>query len=300
MPQTAVAESDTGLTLKELARRHGLSAAGKLPGLREYSRQLWAYRHFIASYANAKVTSALGKTRLGVFWQVLTPLMNAAVYYVIFGVILGTQHGVANFVPYLCTGVFIFGFTQAVVQSGIQAISGNMGLIRALHFPRAALPLAITMVEVRNMLASMAVLMVIVLGFGEPITLEWLLILPIFLLQCVFNAGLALGTARLGSKVADVKQLVPFIMRFWMYGSAVLYPVTRFSDHLSGWQLKVIEANPMLVFIDLMRHALMEDVPLAAGGNALVLWAEAIGWTLLVGFGGYVYFWRGEKGYGRG
>ena len=298
MPQTAVADAETGLTLKELARRHGLSAAGKLPSLREYSRQLWAYRHFIASYANAKVTSALGKTRLGVFWQVLTPLINAAVYYVIFGVILNTRSGVENFVPYLCTGVFIFGFTQSVVQAGIQAISGNMGLIRALHFPRASLPLAIATVEIRNMLASMAVLVAIVLGFGEPVTWEWLLIVPIFLLQCVFNAGLALASARLGSKVADFKQLVPFIMRLWLYGSAVLYPVTRFSEHLSGWKLAVIEANPLLIFIDLMRHALMEDVPLA--NSPTVMWLEAIGWTLVVGFGGYVYFWRGEKGYGRG
>jgi teichoic acid transport system permease protein len=298
MPQTAVADSETGLALKELARRHGLSAAGKLPGLAEYSRQLWAYRHFIASYANAKVTSSLGKTRLGVFWQVLTPLINATVYYVIFGVILNTKNGIDNFVAYLCTGVFIFGFTQSVVQAGIQAISSNMGLIRALHFPRASLPLAITMIEIRNMLASMAVLIVIVLAFGEKVTWEWLLVAPIFLLQCVFNAGLALAAARLGSKVADVKQLVPFVMRMWLYGSAVLYPVTRFTDHLSGWKLRLVEANPMLIFIDLMRHALLEDVPLA--GSPMRLWVQAIAWTVIVGVGGYVYFWRGEKGYGRG
>src|SRR3954447_13565567 len=187
MPQTAVADSDTGLTLKELARKHGLSAAGKLPGLSEYSRQLWAYRHFIASYANAKVTSSLGKTRLGVLWQGLTPLINAAVYYVIFGGILNTKNGIDNFVAYLCTGVFIFGFTSSVVQAGIQAISSNMGLIRALHFPRASLPLAVTMVEIRNMGASLVVLMAIVVGFGEPITWQWLLIVPIFLLQAIFN-----------------------------------------------------------------------------------------------------------------
>ena len=83
MSQTAVADSDTGIPLRELARRHGLSAAGRLPSLPAYTRQLWSYRHFIASYANAKVTSALGKTRLGMVWQVLTPLINAAVYYVI-------------------------------------------------------------------------------------------------------------------------------------------------------------------------------------------------------------------------
>ncbi|GGQ69365.1 ABC transporter permease [Couchioplanes azureus] len=298
MPQTAVADSDTGTPLRELARRHGLTAAGKLPSLPAYTRMLWSYRHFISSYANAKVTSSLGKTRLGMVWQVLTPLINAAVYYVIFGFVLDTARGVENFVPYLCTGVFMFQFTQSVVQAGIQSISGNLGLIRALHFPRASLPLAITTVEIRNTLASMTVLMLIALGFGEPLTLDWLLVIPIFLLQAVFNAGLAMAAARLGSKVADFKQLVPFIMRIWFYGSAVLYPVTMFEQRLDGWLLAVVEANPLLVFIELMRHALMEDVPLAA--SPTVLWLEALAWTLVVGLSGFVYFWRGEKGYGRG
>ena len=54
----------------------------------------------------------------------------------------------------------------------------------------------------------------------------------------------------------------------------------------------------MLVFIDLMRHALMENVKLA--GSPTRLWTEAVVWALVVGIGGYVYFWRGEKGYGRG
>jgi teichoic acid transport system permease protein len=298
MSQTAVAENDTGLPLKELARRHGLSAAGALPGLPAYTRQLWSYRHFIASYANAKVSSSLGTTRLGMLWQVLTPVINAAVYYVIFGVIIGTKDGVSNFIPYLCTGVFIFGFTQSTVQAGINSITGNLGLIRALHFPRASLPIAVAVIEARNLIAAMIVLMTIVLFTGEPLTLEWLFVVPILLLQATFNTGLAMFAARLGAKVTDLRQLIPFIMRMWMYSSAVLYPVQRFTDHLHGWKLYALEANPLLVFIELMRHSLMENVKLA--GPPTRLWIEAVVWTVLVGFGGYVYFWRGEKGYGRG
>ena len=298
MPQTAVADSDTGLTLKELAERHGLSSAGKLPSLPAYVRQLWSYRHFISSYADAKATSALGQTRLGLLWHVLTPIFNAAVYYVIFGVVLNTARDVDNFIAYLCTGVFLFGFTQSVIQAGAQAITGNLGLIRALHFPRASLPIAVVLVELRKMVASIAVLVVIVLVTGEPVTLEWLLIVPILLLQAIFNAGLAMALARLGSKYTDIRQLIPFAMRVWLYGSAVLYPVTRFTDHLSGWKLAVVEANPLLVYIELMRHALMEDVPLA--GTPPLLWTQAALWAVLVLLGGFIYFWRGEKGYGRG
>ena len=297
MAQTTV-ESYTGLSPKELARKHGLGAAGRLPSLLEYSQQLWAYRHFIWEFAGAKVSAALGTTRLGMIWQVLTPLLNAGVYYVIFGVLLNTKHGVTNFVPYLCIGVFIFGYTQTVVQAGILSVSGNLGLIRALHFPRASLPLSITLVEARNMIASMTVLMAIVLIFGEPITIEWLLLVPALILQTIFNAGFAMLVARLGSRLHDLRQLIPFIMRVWMYGSAVLYPVTQFTEHLHGWKLNLVLANPMLVYIELMRHALMENVTLA--GTPMRLWTEAIIWAAVMGVGGYAYFWRGEKGYGRG
>ncbi|GIE89343.1 ABC transporter permease [Actinoplanes regularis] len=298
MPETAVADAATGVSPRELARRHGLTSSGRLLGPVEYSRQLWGYRHFIGAHARAKTASALGTTNLGTLWQVLTPAINALVYYIIFGVVIGTGGGMKNFIPYLCIGVFVFGFTQTTVSQGMNAITSNLGLIRALHFPRASLPLSVALVEIRNFITAMGVLVVIVLISGEPITLEWLLILPIMLLQMLFNMGMALGGARLGSKMRDIKQLIPFIMRFWMYGSAVLYPVTRFTDHLQGWKLHLVEANPMLVFIELYRHALMEDIQLA--GSPRLLWTEAIIWAAVISVGGFLYFWRGEKGYGRG
>jgi teichoic acid transport system permease protein len=285
MAQTAVAESETATSLKELAARHGLHAAGALPSLREYSRQLWSYRHFITSYANARVTSSLGKTRLGRVWQVLTPLTNAAVYFLIFGVVLSQDRTV-------------YIFSQSSVQAGVTSISGNLGLIRALHFPRASLPIAVTLIEAQHLLASMTVLMAIVLLTGEPLTWQWLLLVPALLLQTVFNAGLAMYFARLGSSMTDLKQVMPFALRVWFYGSAVLYPVTMFDQRLDGWALTLVESNPLLVYIELVRYALMENAPLA--NPPLQLWLVGTAWALVAGIVGYVYFWRGEKGYGRG
>jgi teichoic acid transport system permease protein len=298
MAQTAVAESDAATSLKALAERHGLRAAGELPSLPAYGRQLWAYRHFIFSYANARVSSSLGKTRLGRLWQVLTPLTNAAVYYLIFGVILNTRRDIDNFVAYLCIGVFLFVFSQSTVQAGVNSITSNLGLIRALHFPRASLPISATLIEAQHLVASMSVLMLIVLVTGEPITLQWLLLVPVLLLQTVFNAGLAMIFARVGAKLTDLRQVLPFALRVWMYGSAILYPVTMFSQRLDGWLLVLVESNPLLVYIELMRHALMEDVPLA--NSLLQLWLTGLGWAVVVGVLGFIYFWRGEKEYGRG
>ncbi|MGI5215768.1 ABC transporter permease [Plantactinospora sp. CA-290183] len=298
MASTAVANPDAELTQAELAARYGLSVAGERPSLGAYIRQLWSYRHFISAYANAKLVASFSTARLGRLWQVLNPLTNAAVYFVIFGVVLGTSGQVDNFIAYLCTGLFVFTFTQSVVSGGVTAITGNLGLIRALHFPRASLPIAITLTQFQHLLASIVVLAGIVLVTGEPLTLEWLLLVPAVLLQAIFNAGMAMGMARLGSKVTDLKQLVPFVMRTWMYGSGVLYSVENFEAHLPGWAADLVQLNPLLVYIELMRHALMESAPVTASQTQS--WLLGIGWALVAGVLGFIYFWRGEKEYGRG
>lgn len=298
MADTAVADADSGLTGSQLAARHGLSVAGRRPTLAAYTRSLWSYRHFITMYANAKVTASFSQARLGQLWQMLTPLTNAAVYYLIFGVILNVSRGVPNFIAYLCVGLFVFTFTSSTATGGTSAITSNLGLIRALHFPRAALPFAITLTQLRHLLAAMVVLVAIVLATGEPITLEWLLAVPALLLQAIFSVGLALALARLGAKLTDLKQVLPFVMRTWMYGSGVLYSVQFFTDNLPAFAATLLQFNPMLVYIELIRHALLEGTPVTSGIPRLLLLATA--WALVVGVGGFVYFWRGEQEYGRG
>src|SRR5262245_5684082 len=123
--------------LVDLALHHGMAPAGTRPSLREYTRMVWRYRHFTAAYANAKIAVSFQKARLGRLWQILTPITNATVYYLVFGVLLNTRANVPNFIGYLCAGLFIFTFTQTVVLGGVQSISGQLGLVRALHFPRA-------------------------------------------------------------------------------------------------------------------------------------------------------------------
>jgi teichoic acid transport system permease protein len=298
MASTTVAGPDSSQSLAELAARHGLTVAGSRPTLGAYVRQLWTYRHFIAAYANARVASNFSQARLGRLWQVLTPLTNAAVYYLIFGVVLNASRDVENFIAYLCTGLFVYIFTQTAVTSGVQAITGNLALIRALHFPRACLPLAVTITQFQNLLASMLVLLFIVKVSGEPFTVEWLLAVPTLVLQTIFNAGLAMAMARLGAKITDLKQLMPFLMRTWMYASGVLYSVELFARHLPPLAAQIMEVNPLLVYIELMRHALMESAPLASPPSTL--WLLGIGWAVLVGACGFIYFWRGEQEYGRG
>ncbi|MEY9840132.1 teichoic acid transport system permease protein [Streptacidiphilus sp. EB103A] len=291
-------DGDSGLSPGDLAAKYGLAVSGKRPSLGEYTRRLWSRRHFIVAFATARLTATYTAARLGQIWQVMTPLLNAAVYYLIFGLLLGTSRGIPNFIAYLCTGVFVFQFTQSAVLSGTRSIADNLGLIRALHFPRACLPIAFTVIQLQELLFSMGVLGVIILASGEPLTLRWLLVLPILFLQSVFNAGLAMFMARIGAKTTDMAQLMPFIIRTWMYTSGVFWSVSTFTHKAPHWVAVILDNNPALIFNDLMRYALMDSV--SSSSLPHHVWIITLAWAAVVGLGGYMFFWKAEEEYGRG
>ncbi|MGW7199269.1 ABC transporter permease [Streptomyces chryseus] len=293
---------DDGLTPAELAAKYGLSVSGARPGLIEYVRQLWGRRHFILAFSQAKLTAQYSQAKLGQLWQVATPLLNALVYFLIFGLILEADRGMKRevYVPFLVTGVFVFTFTQSSVMAGVRSISGNLGLVRALHFPRASLPISFALQQLQQLLFSMIVLLVVAVAFGSYPSLSWLLVLPALALQFVFNIGLALIMARLGSKTPDLAQLMPFVMRTWMYASGVMFsiPAMLADKDLPGWVTDVLQWNPAAVYMDLIRFGLIDGY----GSENLPphVWAVGLGWALLVGAAGFVYFWKAEERYGRG
>ncbi|MER5719980.1 ABC transporter permease [Streptomyces sp. NPDC002132] len=287
--------------LAALAARHGLSVSGARPSLPAYVRQLWARRHFIGAFATAKLTAQYSQAKLGQLWQVMTPLLNAAVYFFIFGVLLGTKQGVPDYVPFLVTGVFVWTFTQSSIMAGTRAVSGNLGLVRALHFPRAALPISFCLQQLQQLLFSMGALVVILLCFGVPVSVSWLLAVPVLLLQFTFNAGVSMVMARLGAKTPDIAQLMPFVLRTWMYVSGVMWSIDKLAGAhhgLPSWVAPVLQANPAAVYIDLMRFALIDSFH--AGQLPHHVWLIATGWALLAGVGGFIYFWKAEETYGRG
>ncbi|MEU1346651.1 ABC transporter permease [Streptomyces sp. NPDC005775] len=292
--------ADDGLSPADLATKYGLTVSGARPGLFEYMRQLRGRRHFILAFSRAKLTAQYSQAKLGQLWQVATPLLNAAVYFVIFGLILGTKRGMSSevFIPFLVTGVFVFTFTQSSVMAGVRAISGNLGLVRALHFPRASLPISFSLQQLQQLLYSMIVLVAVTVGFGSYPKLSWLLVVPALALQFLFNTGLALIMARLGAKTPDLAQLMPFVIRTWMYASGVMFSIKEMLADKPAWITDVLQYNPAAIYMDLIRFAMIDGY----GSENLPahVWVVGLAWALVVGAAGFVYFWKAEERYGRG
>jgi teichoic acid transport system permease protein len=326
---------DTGLALPdeplaELAARYQLRPSSARPGVFAYAAQLWARRHFIVGFATARNVAMYTEARLGQLWQILTPLLNAAVYYLIFGIILDTRRGVPNFLAFLITGIFVFNFTQRAFITTSRVMPDSLPLIRALPFPRACLPVGYVLIELEQLVMAMVVLTAIVLATGEPLTWYWLLAIPALLLQAVFNVGMGLFLARLGAGADDFSQLMPFLVRTWMYTSGVMYSIQTISFLQRHPTISyVLQVNPAAIFIDLVRNAILQtqragwpgSKPYNAAACALYdlkgthlensaychgtvtmsqLWLYGAAWAVVALVVGFVFFWQAETKYGRG
>jgi teichoic acid transport system permease protein len=254
--------------LAEYATSHGLVNSAARPTLSEYTRSLLKRRFFIWHFATSKSVSMYTDSKLGQIWQVLTPLLNATVYYFVFGVLLGRKGDVPDYISFLVIGIFVFTFTQRSFQQGAKAVQDNLNLIRALHFPRASLPFADTVVELQQLVISIGVMVVILLYHGEYPAWQWLMIVPVLLLQLMFNMGASLIMARLGAFQPDTAQLLPFLLRTWFYVSGVVFALWTVADKVSGWVTWVLVLNPGSVYVDLARRAMMPSYDHALKRNA--------------------------------
>ncbi len=303
-------QGKSGESLAAFAARHGLTQSSARPGLGQYISKVWDRRHFIWTFASAKSSAIYTSSKLGQVWQVLTPLLNAGVYFLIFGLLLGQHKNIPDYVPWLVTGVFVFSFSQRSVTSSAKSVGGHLPLIRALHFPRATLPLAYTVVEFQQLLVSLAVLLILVVSFGVTPAITWLLLIPVIALQLTFNVGLSMIVARVGAFTRDISQLLPFVLRTWLYVSGVIFAIGSLAEKSETvrdhpWIKDLLEANPGFVYVELARQALLpsyveQTKPRVAMDQPQLLWLYAVVWAVVLFVGGFYWFYRAEERYGRG
>jgi teichoic acid transport system permease protein len=255
-------------SLAELAREYGLKPSAARPPLLEYIKRIWRRRFFVTGFATAQNVAMYTEARLGQVWQILTPLLNVAVYYLIFGLILDTSRGVPHFLQFLIIGVFVFNFTQRSFIISARVMWDSLPLIRALYFPRACLPLGYVLIELQQLAISMIVVVAAVLVIGQPITWTWLLVIPILIMQTLFNVGAAFILARFGAGFDDVSQLLPFLVRTWFYVSGVMFSIQTFHNlYLHPTIARILQYNPAAIYITLVREALMRSVRLTTPGS---------------------------------
>ncbi|MGO1166248.1 MAG: ABC transporter permease, partial [Janibacter sp.] len=254
-------------------------------------------RSFLWTLSSSESYAKNEDNRLGQLWAVLNPALLIASYWAIFGLLLGTDRGVDNFVGFLAIGVVMFSFTSTVVTRGAKSITGKLPLVRALHFPRAILPISVTLTEFIAILPAVALLIVLMFATGETPNWEWTLFPVAVLLQGLALLGIAFICARLVNISRDLANLIPIIVRLLRYVSGVFFPVVHYAQNLPPVFQDLVVYQPFALMLSIGRQSL-----LTGEGNGIIVsdWLMMAGWAIGLIVVGLVVFWWDEARYGRG
>lgn len=288
----------------------GLKRVGAPPTLRGYIADLWEHRDFLVTVPLGELRAQNQNSALGNFWHLLNPLLLAGVYYLVFGVILNAQRGVDYYPAFLIVGIMTFTYIGKAIQSGARTVVANLKLIQSIRFPRASLPIASTISETLAhgpALLTMFLLVTITSHWavgtnGQPLppiwpAWTWLLVIPGTVVMSMFGMGLALITARATFHFRDVQQVLPYILRIWMYLSGMFYTVDFVAEKANAngwpWLVTIFKINPLWLFFRIFRDALIDET------FDWKVWAGATAWSVVLLIAGFQYFRAHETEYGR-
>ena len=252
-------------------------------------RELWRYRDLISMFVWRDFSVKYKQTLLGPIWFLLQPLLPTIVFTLIFGKLAGmSTDGLPQFLFFLC-GQIAWGYFSANYSSTATCLLANMNLFTKVYLPRLVVPIA--------SLASNAISIGIQLGlfvvawcwfkFGtkEGAGLQLspaLLCLPLlFLLAAAQGLGFGLWMAAFTAKYRDLQQLSAVIIQLWMYGSAVIFPLSQVPEKYQA----LVSLNPVTFLVEAFRMSLL--------GVGTISWGAGIysvGITALVVISGLYVF----------
>ena len=221
-----------------------IDRAAERPSLVASIGAIFAYRQLIRNLVLKDLKLKYRGSVLGFFWSLINPLAMVGVYTLAFKYIIGVQQPGFSF--FILLGVMAWSFFSSSAMQSTGALIDGGGLIRAVRFPRAVLPLASVLFGlIQYLLTIVALLPMMFLLYKLPPPGP-VLLFPVFLaLQVAMTIGVSLMLAAATTFFRDVRHFVEIGLSMMFWTTPIVYPLSQAPD----WLRPMILLSPMSPFV---------------------------------------------------
>jgi ABC-type polysaccharide/polyol phosphate export permease len=255
-----------------------------LQDVREMLREQVQYRELLYRITARDLVLRYKQTVMGFGWAVFMPLLNTAVFSVIFTRVAPIETPVPYPLFAYC-GLCAWNFFASSLRFSVVSLTSNPNLVTKVYFPREIFPFSAVLVSLVDFGVASTVIVAFMAYYGVAPTAALLWLPVVLAIHVAFTAGVALLLSMANLFYRDVKYLFELVLTVWMFATSVLYPLER----LGGRLATLVRLNPMTPIIDGYRAALL-GVPIS-DPQGLVL-AAVIAVSLLAG--AWILFHRSE------
>lgn len=219
-----------------------------------YFRHLLGFRELLYFFVLREIKAKYKQAVLGVAWAFLQPLVLIGVFTVVFSYFARLPSDGVPYAVFACCALLPWQFFAGVLNSGTGCLLSHKGLVQKVYFPREIILFAV----VASAMVDFAIGGIIVWGllwfYGIQLTVQSLLIVPVFAIQVCLVVGIILILSPLNIFYRDVGLLLPLVIQIWMYATPIIYPISLVPERLRLFYA----LNPMAGIIDAYRKILLQ------------------------------------------
>jgi len=224
--------------------------------LREMLAEQVEYRELLLQMTLRDLLLRYKQTVMGFGWAIFMPLLNTAVFSVIFTRVAPIETPVAYPIFAYC-GLWVWNFFASALRFSVSSLTANTNLVTKVYFPREIFPFSSVIVCLVDFAVGSSVLIALMLWYRIPPTLQLAWLPLVIAVQFAFTCAVALIVSMANLFYRDVKYLFEIVITVWMFATSVVYPVDRVGGAI-GWALRF---NPMTPIVDSYRAVILLGAP---------------------------------------
>ncbi|WP_444196142.1 ABC transporter permease [Dialister succinatiphilus] len=214
-------------------------------------KELYAYREMLRSLVHRDLRGRYKGSVLGFLWTFLNPLLQLAVYTILFSHII--RMGIHDYYLFLFVALIPWMFFSSSIMGGSTSILSNQSMVTKIYFPREVLPISVVTGAFVNMLYCFIVVLAVVLVFSDHVNfVAWLYLPVIAIIEYVLALGFALIAAAVTVYIRDLEHILGIVTMAWQFLTPVMYGIDMVPDEY----LFIFNLNPMSPIIVAYRDIL--------------------------------------------
>lgn len=190
---------------------------------KEYLKDLARYRELFYFFVWKDLLVRYKQTFLGIAWALLRPLLNMAVFVLVFGKIAHLDSDGVSYSLFVLAGMLPWQLFSNSLTDSSHSLINNAPMISKVYFPRILLPISHIVISLADFAISLFMLFILffIMGTWQHWTI---LMLPLFiLLALLLCVGMGLWISAMTVRYRDFRFIVPFTVQFGMFISPVGY-----------------------------------------------------------------------------
>ncbi len=216
--------------------------------------QIRKFSELTLTHASATIKAEAKQTYIGYIWLLLDPLMFIAVYYVVFGLILGNK--APDFIVFLLIGILSFQWFQSSISQGAASIFNAGGLIKQIKLNKLIFPASKIIHNFWQFSFVFLVYCVLIYSLSDiKMTIHLISVPFIIFTQLAIITGITTILAAYYPFFPDIKHVIQPILRAVLFISGVFFPVDKVPEDLKFYFF----LNPMANLIEAYRNAMLSN-----------------------------------------